>query len=59
MHLPFSCLPQVVCFQQFCSEENPAKHPPVTAGRYLLSKYSQTHQDFNGNQQKGGEKSQG
>lgn len=41
---------QVVCFPQFCSKENPAKHPPVTAGRYLLEKYSQTHQDFDGNQ---------
>ena len=54
-NIPFCsrrCLPssQVVCFPQFCSEDNPPKHPPVTAGRYLLGKYSQTHQDFDGNQ---------
>ena len=48
---------QVECFPQFCSKENPAKHPPVKAGRYLLSKYSQTHQDFDGNQQQRGDKS--
>lgn len=42
---------QVVCFPQFCSKDNPAKHPPVTAGKYLLGKYSNTHQDFDGNQQ--------
>ena len=41
---------QVACFPQFCSEENPAKYPPVTAGEYILGKYSQTHQDFDKNQ---------
>ncbi|CAM9287485.1 unnamed protein product [Ectocarpus sp. 6 AP-2014] len=42
---------EVVCLPQCCSEENPAKYPTVTAGSYILNKYSQTHQDFDGNQQ--------
>ncbi|CAM9798398.1 unnamed protein product, partial [Hapterophycus canaliculatus] len=41
---------EVVCFPQFCSPENPAKHAPVMAGKYLLGKYSQTLQGFDGNQ---------
>ncbi|CAM9287559.1 unnamed protein product [Ectocarpus sp. 6 AP-2014] len=41
---------EVACFPQFCSEENPARYPPVKAGAYLMGKYSQTHQDFDGNQ---------
>eukprot|EP00752_Nemacystus_decipiens_P014679 g13075.t1 len=41
---------EVTCFPQFCSKENPAKYPPVTAGEYIFGKYSQTHQDFDGNQ---------
>ncbi|CAM9597540.1 unnamed protein product [Scytosiphon promiscuus] len=44
---------EVVCFRQFCSEEHPAKYPPVTAGRYIFEKYSKTHQDFDGNQEDG------
>eukprot|EP00903_Cladosiphon_okamuranus_P019798 g18198.t2 len=29
---------EVACFPQFCSEENPAKYPPVTSGEYLACK---------------------
>ncbi|CAM9249777.1 unnamed protein product [Laminaria digitata] len=43
---------EVVCLPQFCSEGSPAKYPPVTSGMYLLGRYSETHQDFDGNQDK-------
>ncbi|CAM9597469.1 unnamed protein product [Scytosiphon promiscuus] len=42
---------EVSCFPQFCSEDNPAKYPPVTAGAYLMGKYSETHKDFDSSQQ--------
>ncbi|CAM9654522.1 unnamed protein product, partial [Ectocarpus sp. 4 AP-2014] len=48
-HMPLCA--GVACFPQCCSEENPAKYPPVSAGRYTLQKYSQTQQDFDCNQQ--------
>eukprot|EP00904_Undaria_pinnatifida_P005444 jgi/Undpi1/2029/HiC_scaffold_12.g05415.m1 len=52
--IPFFLQPsfdaEVTCLPQFCSEDNPAKYPPVTFGMYLSGRYSKTHQDFDGNQ---------
>jgi isopenicillin N synthase-like dioxygenase len=36
----------VQCLPVCCSEENPAKYPPITSGQFLLDKYKQTHADF-------------
>ncbi|CAM9312019.1 unnamed protein product [Laminaria digitata] len=41
---------EVACLPQFCSEGSPAKYPPVTSGKCLLGRCSETHQDFDGNQ---------
>ena len=36
----------VECLPAFVTEENPAKYPPTTSGLHLLSKYAQTHANF-------------
>lgn len=36
----------VECLPAFVTEENPAKYPPTTSGFHLLSKYAQTHANF-------------
>ena len=36
----------VACLDVCCSEANPPKYPPTTAGHHLLDKYRQTHADF-------------
>ena len=37
---------------QFCPEGSPAKYRPVASGKYLSGRYSKTHEDFDGNQDK-------
>mmetsp|Transcript_27916 Transcript_27916/g.67919 ORF Transcript_27916/g.67919 Transcript_27916/m.67919 type:complete len:333 (-) Transcript_27916:287-1285(-) len=37
---------QVACLPVCCSEENPPKYPPTTAGQHILDKYNQTREDF-------------
>lgn len=39
----------VVCLPTCCSNDNPAKYPPITSGQHLLNKYSETHADFQPN----------
>ena len=36
----------VECLDTCCSEDNPPKYPPITAGQHLLNMYEQTHADF-------------
>jgi len=36
----------VKCLDVCCSEDNPPKFPPVTAGQHLLNMYGKTHADF-------------
>jgi isopenicillin N synthase-like dioxygenase len=36
----------VECLPVCCSESNPPRFPPTTAGQHLLDKYNQTHADF-------------
>lgn len=36
----------VTCLEGCCSDDNPPKYPPTTAGEHLVSKYKQTHADF-------------
>ena len=37
----------VECLESCCSEDNPPKYPPITAGQHLLNMHGQTHADFN------------
>lgn len=36
----------VECLESCCSEGNPPKYPPITAGQHLLNMYEKTHADF-------------
>lgn len=36
----------VKCLDCCCSEDNPPKYPPITAGQHLLNMYEKTHADF-------------
>lgn len=36
----------VECLDCCCSDDNPPKYPPITAGQHLLNMYEQTHADF-------------
>ncbi|KAL7531777.1 hypothetical protein ACHAXR_005118 [Thalassiosira sp. AJA248-18] len=36
----------VECLESCCSEGNPPKYPPVTAGQHLLNMYEKTYTDF-------------
>ena len=36
----------VECLESCCSDDNPAKYPPITAGRHLLNMYEKTYNDF-------------
>jgi isopenicillin N synthase-like dioxygenase len=41
----------VQCLDVCCSETNPPKYPPTTAGEHLLNKYHETHADFSPEEQ--------
>ncbi|CAB9528406.1 oxoglutarate-Fe(II) type oxidoreductase [Seminavis robusta] len=36
----------VTCLPTCCSEDNPARYPPITSGQHLLDKYKGTHAEF-------------
>mmetsp|Transcript_8179 Transcript_8179/g.14834 ORF Transcript_8179/g.14834 Transcript_8179/m.14834 type:complete len:326 (-) Transcript_8179:164-1141(-) len=36
----------VECLESCCSDDNPPKYPPITAGQHLLNMYEKTHADF-------------
>lgn len=37
---------EVKCLEVCCSEDNPPKYPPTTAGQHILDMYNQTRNDF-------------
>jgi len=36
----------VECLETCCSEDDPPKYPPITAGQHLLNMYEKTHAEF-------------
>ncbi|KAL7527770.1 hypothetical protein ACHAWF_002304 [Thalassiosira exigua] len=36
----------VECLESCCSDKNPPKYPPITAGQHLLNMYGKTYADF-------------